>query len=251
MFKPEHFDELSLLLSSINWQSLVSDPNSDEIQDWIAKVHGILWEFDGPSAEDFQKKINSFVNMWGGVKAGALPNYDLNYDVNEIKQFLRIKAEGMRREKEKILSGDKSVAREPKLKFGESGQKGQPGSGGSGFIQAENFTMTGGGRISADGGDYIIHQNELNNFGTINQTIAETVNNISELTRIVSQSDLNETQKRQLIGDVETIKAQIIKPAPDKSILQKVWDAVQITSTIGGAAQLLGLIGQVVLPLLK
>ena len=57
MFKPEHFDELSLLLSSINWQSLVSDPNSDEIQDWIAKVHGILWEFDGPSAEDFQKKI--------------------------------------------------------------------------------------------------------------------------------------------------------------------------------------------------
>lgn len=138
----------------------------------------------------------------------------------------------------------------PKLKFGDVGKPGQPGSGGSVFIQAENFTMTGGGRISADGGDYI-YQNELNNFGTINQTIVETVNNISELTRIVSQSGLDETQKRQLIGDIETIKAQIIKPTPDKSILQKVWDAVQITSTIGGAAQLLGLIGQVVSPLLK
>ena len=111
--------------------------------------------------------------------------------------------------------------------------------------------MAGGGKISADGGDYIVHQNELNNFGTINQTLADTINNITKLTNTVNQSDLEEIEKRQLIGDIETIKAQIIKPKPDKTILQKAWDAVQIASTIGGAAQLLGLIGQVVLPLLK
>lgn len=139
----------------------------------------------------------------------------------------------------------------PKLKFGAAGRPGQPGGGGSVFIQAENFTMNDGGRITADGGDYIVHQNELNNFGTINQTIAETVNNITKLTHAVSQSELNETEKRQLIGDIETIKAQLIKPKPDKTILRKAWGAVQIASTIGGAAQLLGMIGTVVLPLLK
>lgn len=139
----------------------------------------------------------------------------------------------------------------PSLKFGENGKNGRPGNGGSVFIQAQNFTVSGNGKISADGGDYIVHQNELNNFGTINQVTAETINNITKLTHVVSQSELDEIDKRQLIGDIETIKAQIVKPKPNKTILQKAWDAVQIASTIGGAAQLLGMIGSVVLPLLK
>lgn len=139
----------------------------------------------------------------------------------------------------------------PKLQFGEAGKPGQPGGGGSVFIQAENFTISGGGRISADGGDYVAHKNELNNFGTINQTIAEAVNNITKLTHAVSQSELSEEERRQLIGDIETIKAQLIKPNPDKSILQKSWDAIQVASAIGGAVQLLTMNGHVVLPLLK
>lgn len=249
MFKSKDYDDFSNLISGFDWQLLESNPHLDAVQDWVAKVNGILWDFDSPSSNEFQKKISSLVNMWSGVKAGTV-NSDLSYDVGLIKQFLRNKAEGMRREKEKILSGDKSTTPEPKLKFGEPGQAGHPGGGGSIFIQTENFNINGG-RISADGGDYIVHSNELNNFGTINHTIAETVKNITKLTNTVTQSNLDENEKRQLIGDIETIKAQIIKPTPDKTILQKVWDAVQVASTIGGAAQLLGSIGQVVLPLLK
>lgn len=56
--------------------------------------------------------------------------------------------------------------------------------------------MNGGGRITADGGDYIVHQNELNNFGTISQTIAEAINNITKLTQVISQSKLGEAEKR-------------------------------------------------------
>lgn len=250
MFKPQDYDDFDKLISDFNWQSLAADPHSDNVQAWVAKVNGILWDFDSPSADEFQKKISWLVNMWGGVKAGTV-NSDLSYDIGLIKQFLRNKAEGMRREKEKILSGEKMGGSEPKLRFGEPGQNGQPGGGGSIFIQAENFNLAGGGRISADGGNYIVHQNELTNFGTINQTVTETINNITKLTQAVSRSDLKETEKRQLIGDIETIKAQIIKPKPDKTILQKAWDAVQIASTIGGAAQLLGMIAPVVLNFLK
>lgn len=100
MFKPEHYDEMKSLLSEFDWQLMISDPNKDDVQEWVAKVNGLLWEFDSPSANEFQKKVDSLVNMWGGVKAGTLPNYDLNFDLNDIKQFLRIKVEGMRRLKD-------------------------------------------------------------------------------------------------------------------------------------------------------
>lgn len=71
------------------------------------------------------------------------------------------------------------------------------------------------------------------------------------MTDIINKSNLDDVQKRQMIKDFETIRNQITSPTPDKSILQKAWNAVQTASTIGGAAQFLGLIGQVVLPLLK
>src|SRR3989338_2944892 len=109
MFKPEHYDEMKSLLSKFDWQLIISDPNKDDVQEWVAKVNGLLWEFDSPSANEFQKKVDSLVNMWGGVKAGTLSNYDLNFDLNDIKQFLRIKVEGMRREKEKILDNNIST----------------------------------------------------------------------------------------------------------------------------------------------
>jgi hypothetical protein len=249
MFKPEHFDEFEKLLSDFNWGTLSSNPNSNEVQDWVAEVSGILWEFDSPSSTEFQEKIKNLVNMWGGVQAGTLPNYDLNHDINDIRQLLRTKLVGMRREKEKILSGEKPQSPKPKLEFGKPGQAGDAGGGGSIFIQTENLNIGGGGNISADGGN-VIHSGETINFGTLNQQTAGTVNNISKLTQVVGESELEESEKRQLIGDIETIKAQVIKPRPDKKILQKAWGATKGAATIGGAAQLVKMIGEAILPLL-
>jgi len=137
MFKPKDYDDLDNLISGFDWQLLISNPNADGVQDWVAKVNGLLWDFDSPSANEFQKKIDSFTNMWGGVNAGTLPNYDLNHDVNDIKRFLRIKLEGMRREKEKVLSGDNTKLTEKK----ESISK--PNFG--------NITISGGTVVFGDG----------------------------------------------------------------------------------------------------
>jgi len=125
---------------------------------------------------------------------------------------------------------------------------GNGGIGGSIFIHAENFNMNGNGRISADGGGYVVQENEVNNLGTINIEISEVVNNLTKLTELVSESDLDEEDKRQLIGDIETVKAQSIKPNPDKTILKRSWQAVEVASSIAGAAQLIGMIGSFVLP---
>lgn len=256
MFKPEHFDELKKLVSGFNWELLISNPNSDLVQDWVAEVNGLLWEFDGPTSEDFQKKIGTLKNLWGGVNAGTLPNYDLNHDISDIKQFLKSKLVGMRREKEKILSGESvSDRKESLLKFGEPGKPGQPGGGGSVFIQAEHFNIAGGGKISADGGDYISTKGDKSpinvNYGTIKKPIAETMENIAKVMELVGKSQLKEDEKRQMIGNAEIVKASLIQPKPNKSILQQAWNGMQAAATIAGVTQLLQMIGTVVLPLLK
>jgi len=234
-------------------RNLVSS-DTPQFKQWDQLTHAILEKKLGKNkADDFPSSFDFWPNRVGPweseeLKESLLRGLDMaEAYLNGLIQEIELLGE----ESEENNNPMPSSKTYPKLKFGTVGRPGQPGGGGSVFIQAENFTMNGGGRITADGGDYIVHQNELNNFGTINQTIAETVNNITKLTHAVSQSELDETEKRQLIGDIETIKAQLIKPKPDKTILQKAWDAVQIASTIGGAAQLLGTIGSVVLPLLK
>jgi hypothetical protein len=68
---------------------------------------------------------------------------------------------------------------------------------------------------------------------------------------LISEAQLKEEEKRQLIGNAEIIKASLIQPHPDKTILQNAWDGMQAASTIGGVAQLLQMIGIIVLPHLK
>jgi uncharacterized protein (TIGR02391 family) len=110
MFKPEHFDELSKLISSFSWELLISNPDSDFVQDWVAEINGLLWEFDSPSSDEFQKKIGKLKNLWGGVNAGTLTDYNLSHEVGDIKQFLKSKLVGMRREKDKILNNSVSIS---------------------------------------------------------------------------------------------------------------------------------------------
>ncbi len=229
-------------------------PSSDHpnFKEWEQLTNAIIEKRLGKEKKNLND-CNFWPNRVGPWEAEEL-RQALNEGLDSSEALIKALIQEIEIFGDETLSGNNPIPSSkiyPKLKFGEAERPGQPGGGGSVFIQAENFTMNGGGRISADGGDYIVHQNELNNFGTINQTIAETINNITKLTHTVSQSELDEADKRQLIGDIETIKAQIIKPKPDKTILQKAWNAVQIASTIGGAAQLLGMIGSNVLPLLK
>lgn len=231
-------------------------PSSDtpQFKQWDQITHAIIEKKLGKTkADNFPSSYDFWPNRvgpWGSeeLKESLLKGLDIaEAYLNGLIQEIELLGEDTEGSND-LMQSSKTY---PKLKFGEVGKPGQLGGGGSVFIQAENFTMNGSGRITADGGDYVIHQNELNNFGTINQTVAETINNITKLTYAVTQSKLSEEEKRQLIGDIETVKAQIIKPNPDKTILQKAWDAVQIASTIGGAAQLIGMIAPVIFSFLK
>lgn len=231
-------------------------PNAEHpnFKQWLQLTTAIIEKKLGKEKKDEFAWIQFWSNRIGPWSEEELKSA-LNEGLNSAEAFLKaliqeieILGEGKTEDLTKRLPSSKTM---PKLKFGQPGKAGRPGSGGSIFIQAENFTLSGSGRISADGGDNIVRLNELTNLGTINQTTVNTINNVTKLTQLVSKSNLSEGEKRQLIGDIETIKAQIIKPEPDKTVLQKAWDAVQVVSKIGGAAQLLEIIGKAVLPLLK
>lgn len=190
------------------------------------------------------------------------PNHGQQMHVGALEKAIEF-LEELKSEPKKDKSKQKEVRPSsktmPKLKFGQPGKIGQPGGGGSVFIQAEHFNIVGNGRISADGGDYIVNDNSTRgdnspvhiNYGTINESTAEAIENITKLMVKVGEAKLEEEEKRQLIGNAEIVKASLIQPNPDKNVLQKAWDGMQVAATIGGVAQLLQMIGAVVLPLLK
>lgn len=231
--------ELANLHQVLNVDQLYCLPKHKTPKDWLAETASVLKNLDEGDYQEFIKLGKPIVSIEARETRKRA--------ANEIDNFIRRKVAEYKRYDFSSLDKEKT---EPILKFGEPGKVGQPGGGGSIFIQAKNLNISGGGRISADGGS-VIHSSEIINFGTLNQQVAGTVNNISRLTKVISESDLNESEKRQLIGDIETIKAQVIKPRPDKGILQKAWGLAEGAATIGGAAQLVKMIGEAIIPLLK
>lgn len=231
--------ELAELHKVLNVQQMYREPDHKTTKDWLAEAAAILKQLD---ESDYQEIIRLTKTTNPTVFTP-----DRKAAAHEIDTFVRRKVSEWKRYDFESLDNE-SV---PQLMMGEAGLPGQPGSGGSIFIHAENFNMSGSGRISADGGDYVVHKNEINNLGTINVEVSEVVNNLTKLTKLVSESDLNAEEKRQLIGDIETVKAQAIKPTPDKTILARAWQAAEVASSIAGTAQLIGMIGSFVHQLLS
>lgn len=237
--KKQLANELVCLYEAINVEQLYCWPRHKITKDWLANTASILKNLD---ENDYQEFIH--------LSRVIVPTEDREVRksaVQEIDNFLRLKVAEWKRYDFSSLDSGKVM---PELVPAGSINSGQTRGGGSIFIQAKNLNISGGGRISVDGRD-VIHSGEIINLGTLNQQVAGTVNNISELTQVVSKSSLDESEKRQLIGDIETIKAQVIKPRPDKGILQKAWDVAEGAATIGGAAQLVKMIREAIAPFLR
>lgn len=250
--KQKFVEELIKLYEDIDVNRLYAFPNQKDTQQWLSNVASLLKNLD---ESDYQEivRLSKTVGLSGSRE-------ERKRAAQEINQFLGRKvAEWSRYDFSSLDSEDNS----PKIMFGEAGGPGQPGGGGSIFIQAQNFTLAPGGNISANGGDYIVHQNTTSgdnssiqensgvSFGTIDQTTAETIQKITELMELIGKSELADEQKMQLLGNAEIVKASIIQPHPDKNILQKAWDGMQAASTIAGAIQLIQIIANSVLPHLK
>ena len=56
-------------------------------------------------------------------------------------------------------------------------------------------------------------------------------------------------QKIEYFAEVETIKSQLAKPRPDRSILSKAWNVVSVLSTVPGLVEIIEKVRQIIGPL--
>jgi len=76
-------------------------------------------------------------------------------------------------------------------------------------------------------------------------------NELAELKRALVKSDqLDEASKREIVADIDTIQNQLAKANPDRSVIQRIWTAIEKTAIAVGlaanAARLGGLIGSLI-----
>lgn len=73
----------------------------------------------------------------------------------------------------------------------------------------------------------------------VNNQFLPLAEQLNKLEQAVSATSMPDGEKIAVIGDVETIKSQLAKPAPDRGILRQAWTAIERVVTAHGFATIL------------
>ncbi len=107
------------------------------------------------------------------------------------------------------------------------------------------FTMPKfhGIKIEATGQNIIT----LGDGNQINAQFSELGSALAELHKAITESGATDAEKLALVADIHTIQSQLVKPTPNKGIIEAAWETVKAAATIDGCAGLVnkvaGLIG--------
>lgn len=98
------------------------------------------------------------------------------------------------------------------------------------------FTMPKfhGIKIEATGQNIIT----LGDGNQINARFGDLGEALAELRGAITQSEASETQKMELVADIETIQSQLAKPEPNHGIIKAAWEGVKGAATINGCVTL-------------
>jgi hypothetical protein len=83
------------------------------------------------------------------------------------------------------------------------------------------------------------------NFTDLSRTLADLKQNV------LSSDTILDAVKLNTIADIDTLQAQLQKPEPDKTIVKKVWTAIEKVVTAGGFIELAQKTGALLAPLLS
>ena len=103
-------------------------------------------------------------------------------------------------------------------------------------------------QINTKGGIFVFGDN----VGTIKQETVQSFEEITELIKKILESEkLSDAKKREAIGDAETIRAQMTKAHPDKSILSKAFENLQYVGAVVEAVRVIKSISDMLAPYIK
>jgi hypothetical protein len=74
--------------------------------------------------------------------------------------------------------------------------------------------------------------NQINaKFGNLGEALAK-------LRDAITQSNVSETRKMELVADIDTIQSQLAKPEPNRGIVKTAWEAIKAAAAINGCETL-------------
>ena len=82
----------------------------------------------------------------------------------------------------------------------------------------------------------------------VNQNYKELNNLLNELSEIIRNEAIDDTEKINSVADIETMQQQIMKPSPDKGILSKAWENIRdidFNKSLQSAGKILDLVDRV------
>ena len=85
----------------------------------------------------------------------------------------------------------------------------------------------------------------------VNNQFVPLAEHLSKLEQAISETGMPDNEKIAVIGDIETIKSQLAKPAPDRSILRQAWTAIERVVTAHGFATILIEASKYIAPLIS
>jgi hypothetical protein len=68
---------------------------------------------------------------------------------------------------------------------------------------------------------------------------------------ILSEPQLSEDSRLDLIADVDSLQAQLQKPSPNKTVVQKLWSGIERAAAVGGVIEFVLKASELIEPLLK
>jgi hypothetical protein len=112
--------------------------------------------------------------------------------------------------------------------------------GSSDFQQVERYA---GINIKAAGSNIIT----LGDGNVVNAKFEELHNKLTDLKHAIAGcSSLTEDQKLDMSVDIESIKDQLAKPKPDKTIIQHLWAGIEKAAAIAGLLEVVEKIGPLI-----
>ena len=117
--------------------------------------------------------------------------------------------------------------------------------GGSEFSQNNRFA---GINISASGTNVIT----LGDGNVVNASFMELREALDRLKNSLVQSEkIGEKEKLDVAADIESIKDQLAKNVPNKTVIGKLWEQIEKVSTVSGIVDLIRIIAPLITEAIK
>lgn len=68
---------------------------------------------------------------------------------------------------------------------------------------------------------------------------------------ILAEPEISEDSRLEIIADMDSLQAQLQKPNPDKTVVQKLWSSIEKIAAVGGAINFISKASELIQPLLK